>query len=131
MNLENKRRYIYDNIAKIKNHSIFVDIIHGKNISYSMNENGFFINLLILDESEIETFYKIVSDSIYYKNNNSDSYSLEDEDQLIEISGNTDTEDLYKMADNKPFHGKDHDTLISSIQLSKKEIEIINYGKSF
>lgn len=131
MNLENKKRYIYDNIGKLKNHSIFVDIIHEKNISYSMNENGFFINLMILDESEIDIFYKIISDSIYYKNNKLESYIQEEENSLINTSDKTDKEHTCKMFFNKKCKSNDCHDLISSLQLSKKEIEIINYGKSF
>ena len=131
MNLENKKRYIYDNIGKLKNHSIFVDIIHEKNISYSMNENGFFINLMILDESEIDIFYKIISDSIYYKNNKLESYIQEEENSLINTSDETDKEHTCKMFFNKKCQTNDCHDLISSLQLSKKEIEIINHGKSF
>jgi len=131
MNLENKKRYIYDNIGKLKNHSIFVDIIHERNISYSMNENGFFINLMILDESEIDIFYKIISDSIYYKNNKLESYIQEEDNSLINTSDKTDKEHTCKMSFNKKCKSNDCHDLISSLQLSKKEIEIINYGKSF
>ena len=96
-----------------------------------MNENGFFINLMILDESEIDIFYKIISDSIYYKNNKLESYIQEEENSLINTSDKTDKEHTCKMSFNKKYKSNDCHDLISSLQLSKKEIEIINYGKSF
>jgi len=64
---ETKKKYIFENIEKIKNHKNYLDIVEFHNCQHTKNSNGIFLNLHTLDEEVI--------DKIYYKLRN----EIEDE----------------------------------------------------
>ena len=64
---ETKKKYIFENIDKIKNHKNYLDIVEFHNCPHTKNSNGIFLNLNTLDDEVI--------DKIYYKLKN----EIEDE----------------------------------------------------
>ena len=64
---DTKKKYIFENIDKIKNHKNYIDIVEFHNCQHTKNSNGIFLNLHTLDDEVI--------DKIYYKLKN----EIEDE----------------------------------------------------
>ena len=50
MILKLKKKYIFENIEKIKNHKNYLDIILFHNCQHTNNSNGVFINLNSIDD---------------------------------------------------------------------------------
>lgn len=58
--IEYKKKYIFENIEKIENHSNYLDIIKYYNCPYTKNSNGIFLNLNTIDHTVIcDLFYKL------------------------------------------------------------------------
>lgn len=119
--IEVKKKYIHENIEKIKNHKNYLDIILFHECPHTNNSNGIFINLNSIDSSII--------DKLYYKLKN----ELEDdalteniiEKKIIE----EEIENLLKEKDKKVVK-----TIYDKITLDefkKEEIEIINLSKKY
>ena len=119
--IEVKKKYIHENIDKIKNHKNYLDIILFHGCPHTNNSNGVFINLNSIDESII--------DKLYYKLKN----ELEDdalteniiEKKIIE----EEIENLLKEKDKKVT-----ETIYDKLTLDefkKEEIEIINLSKKY
>ena len=119
--IEVKKKYIHENIEKIKNHKNYLDIILFHECPHTNNSNGVFINLNSIDSSII--------DKLYYKLKN----ELEDgalteniiEKKIIE----EEIENLLKEKDKKVV-----ETIYDKITLDefkKEEIEIINLSKKY
>ncbi len=119
--IEVKKKYIHENIEKIKNHKNYLDIILFHECPHTNNSNGVFINLNSIDSSII--------DKLYYKLKN----ELEDdalteniiEKKIIE----EEIENLLKEKDKKvvePIYDK-----ITLDEFKKEEIEIINLSKKY
>jgi hypothetical protein len=119
--IEVKKKYIHENIDKIKNHKNYLDIILFHECPHTNNSNGVFINLNSIDESII--------DKLYYKLKN----ELEDdalteniiEKKIIE----EEIEYLLKEKDKKVT-----ETVYDKLTLDKfkkEEIEIINLSKKY
>lgn len=56
-NKETKKKYIFENIEKIKNHKNYLDIVEFHNCQHTKNSNGIFLNLHTLDEEVINKIY--------------------------------------------------------------------------
>ena len=54
---ETKKKYIFENIDKIKNHKNYLDIVEFHNCQHTKNSNGIFLNLHTLDEEVINKIY--------------------------------------------------------------------------
>lgn len=68
--MDNNLIYIYKNINKIKNHNDIIKYIKLNNIKYSLNNNGFFVNISCLSDKHILNIYNILN---YYINNKNDN----------------------------------------------------------
>ena len=68
--MDNNLIYIYKNINKIKNHNDIIKYIKLNDIKYSLNNNGFFVNISCLSEEHILNIYNILN---YYMNNKKDN----------------------------------------------------------
>ena len=119
--IEVKKKYINENINKIKHHKNYLDIILFHECPHTNNSNGVFINLNSIDGSII--------DKLYYKLKN----ELEDdalteniiEKKIIE----EEIESLLKEKDKKV-----KETIYDKLTLDKfkkEEIEIINLSKKY
>ena len=119
--IEVKKKYIHENIEKIKNHKNYLDIILFHECPHTNNSNGVFINLNSIDSSII--------DKLYYKLKN----ELEDdalteniiEKKIIE----EEIENLLKEKDKKVVE-KVYDKILMD-EFKKEEIEIINLSKKY
>ena len=74
MNIDEKKVYIYKNINNIKYHNEIISYIIDNDIKYTENNNGFFINISLIDE-HINNIYNILK---YILSNNieNDNYDL-------------------------------------------------------
>jgi uncharacterized protein (UPF0147 family) len=54
---DTKKKYIFENIEKIKNHKNYLDIVEFHNCQHTKNSNGIFLNLHTLDEEVINKIY--------------------------------------------------------------------------
>ena len=74
MNINGKKVYIYKNINNIKYHNEIISYIKDNDIKYTENNNGFFINISLIDE-HINNIYNILK---YILSNNieNDNYDL-------------------------------------------------------
>ena len=119
--IEVKKKYIHENIDKIKNHKNYLDIILFHECPHTNNSNGVFINLNSIDESII--------DKLYYKLKN----ELED-DALTEniIEKKIIEEEIENLLNEKDK--KVTETIYDKLTLDefkKEEIEIINLSKKY
>ena len=65
ISIDDKRKYIYNNIDSITNTKNIVNFIINSEISYSKNKNGMHINISVLSDENITGIYDI----IYYEMN--------------------------------------------------------------
>jgi hypothetical protein len=72
-NLEAKKKYICENIKKIKNHKNYIEIVEYHDCPHTNNSNGVFLNL--------NTINGDVIDKLYYKLKN----EIEDDDFNVNI----------------------------------------------
>ena len=65
ISIDDKRKYIYNNIDSITNTKNIVNFVINSEISYSKNKNGMHINISVLSDENITGIYDI----IYYEMN--------------------------------------------------------------
>ena len=96
MNINDKKLYIYKNIDKISNHTEIITYIKDNNIKYTLNSNGFFVNISCMDDNNINNIYNILS---YYINNIHENNIFEDkrEKLLKSISRNIKDKNVYNI----------------------------------
>tara|TARA_B100002052_G_C15295515_1_gene338643 strand:+ start:95 stop:475 length:381 start_codon:yes stop_codon:yes gene_type:complete len=121
IDLDIKRKYIYENITKISNHRNYLDIVNFHDCPHTNNSNGIFLNLNTI---EVE-----VIDKLYYKLRN----EIEDDDFNINISEKQviekEIEGLLK--ENKKKETKDIFDIITIDQFTEKEKYIITQSKKY
>ena len=81
MDLNDKKLFIYKNINNIDNHNEIIKYIEHNNIKYTNNNNGFFVNISLIDD-HIDNLYNILQ---YYINNNNENNLLIDIKKQISI----------------------------------------------
>ena len=69
--MEDKKKFIYTNIHKIKYHNEIINYIKNNNIKYTENSNGFFVNISLIDE-HINNIYNILQYIIFNNNENNE-----------------------------------------------------------
>ena len=69
--MEDKKIFIYNNIHKIKYHNEIINYIKNNNIKYTENNNGFFINISLIDK-HINNIYNILQYIIFNNNENNE-----------------------------------------------------------
>ena len=108
--MEDKKHYIYNNIKKNNvDHSYIIPYIKNKNVPFSENINGIFINISILEDNIIEELYNIIFNFINNKVNH------EREKKFIEI---------HKDINNN--NNNNNNIITNIIKKNYKEIEDIN-----
>ena len=107
LDLQSKKKYIFNNISLLKDHTGILNYFNKNNLNYTINNNGIFINLTTLDEDPINFLY------LFLCNN---STVLPDNKPMINTNG-------YKKKKNYVMN----DILVSNF--SVKEKEIIRYSK--
>ena len=117
---ELKKKYICENIVKLKNHKNYIDIVKFHNCPHTNNSNGLFLNLNTIDTCVI--------DKLYYKLKNeieNDDLSINIiEKQIIE----NEIEELLKETDSniKEVYG-----IIKIEDFTEEEQSIINISKKY
>ena len=81
MDLNDKKLFIYKNINNIDNHNEIIKYIEHNNIKYTNNNNGFFVNISLIDD-HIDNLYNILQ---YYINNNNENNLLIDIKKQISL----------------------------------------------
>tara|TARA_B110000495_G_C22797206_1_gene465737 strand:- start:422 stop:757 length:336 start_codon:yes stop_codon:yes gene_type:complete len=61
MNKEQFIDYIYNNIDKVESTDNIIFFINSKNIPYSENKNGIFINISLLDDEIINELFNLIT----------------------------------------------------------------------
>lgn len=118
---ETKKKYIFENIDKIKNHKNYLDIVEFHNCQHTKNSNGIFLNLHTLDDTVI--------DKIYYKLKN----EIEDEaltENIIEKK-NIEEEIDELLRESKGLAIQENYDVINIDGFKKKEKEIIELSKKY
>lgn len=76
MEIEDKKKIIYDNIFLIDNHKELNNFIIFNNIKYSENNNGLFINITVLSDNIINKLYSIIDNILNNKNISSEQQKI-------------------------------------------------------
>jgi hypothetical protein len=58
----NKKQYIFDNIDYIENHNKIINFLIFHNIKHTVNNNGYFVNISIIDDNLIDKLYDLIID---------------------------------------------------------------------
>ena len=58
----NKKQYIFDNIDYIENHNKIVNFLIFHDIKHTVNNNGYFVNISIIDDNLIDKLYDLIID---------------------------------------------------------------------
>lgn len=70
--MEDKKKFIYTKINKIKYHNEIINYIKNNDIKYTENTNGFFVNISLIDE-HINNIYNILQYIIFNNNENNEN----------------------------------------------------------
>lgn len=111
-----KLLYIYNNINNIENHNDIINYIKYKNIKYTLNNNGFFVNISCLSDDHINNIYNIIKYCI--NNMDNDNTYIDKRKQLI----------LDNIKNNKKNIVND---IISLDNFSEEQQLIINHSKKY
>lgn len=115
-----KKKYIYENIEKIKNHNNFLDIIKFHDCPFTKNSNGIFLNLNSLNHDVInEFYYKLkneLEDNTINETINEKKIIEEEINNLLEVKNKEIKKDIYTIIDLSLFSESEQDI----INLSKK-----------
>ena len=113
MNIENKRKYIYNNLKNLsesKNNIIYEYILNNK-LKHSLNKNGLIINLSVVSENDINNLYEIVN-----KNEINKDLFISNDLELFENN-------IYKENKIKKIIKKEY----KNIKLNKLDIKILSF----
>jgi hypothetical protein len=90
--LNDKKKYIIDNILLIDNHNKISNFVTFYNITHSINSNGFFVNISKLSDELIHKLYKLIFNII---ENNMD-YNYKEKADIMKIINNSNNSFLTK-----------------------------------
>ena len=113
MNIEDKRKYIYNNLktsSESKNDIIYKYILNNK-LKHSLNKNGLIINLSIISENDINNLYDIVN-----KNEINNDFSVFNDIEIYK-NENLPTEKVKKTAIKE----------YKNLELNKLDLKILKY----
>lgn len=113
MNIEDKRKYIYNNLktsSESKNDIIYKYVLNN-NLKHSLNKNGLIINLSIISENDIDNLYDIIN-----KNEINDDFFVFND---IEIYKN---ENIPNVTVKKTIIKK-----YKNLELNKLDLKILKY----
>ena len=87
MDIIYKKKFIYNNINKIRYHNEIIKYIKENNIKFTENNNGFFLNISLIDE-HINNIYNILQ---YIIENNIENNKMDDIKQELLNNNNCNT----------------------------------------
>lgn len=100
MDINDKKLFIYKNINNIKNHNDIINYIESNDIKYSINDNGFFVNISYLKEEQLDFIYNII---LYCMKNNDDNQLFIDKREEILNLGKNNNKNTVKIIQNIPL----------------------------
>jgi len=113
INTDDKKMFIYKNINIIKTHNVIIKYIETNNIKKTINDNGFFVNISLIDD-HIDNIYNILK---YYLNNDDDQIKFNKEKKTLSDS-------------MKPVNKRKYDNL-SLDSFTESEQQIIRHSKQY
>tara|TARA_Y100001935_G_C17303752_1_gene510916 strand:+ start:687 stop:1076 length:390 start_codon:yes stop_codon:yes gene_type:complete len=117
---ELKKKYICENIVKLKNHKNYIDIVKFHNCPHTNNSNGLFLNLNTIDACVI--------DKLYYKLKN----EIENDDLSINIIEKQIIEnEIDKLLKETGSNIKEVYDIIKMEDFTEEEQSIINISKKY
>ncbi len=117
---ELKKKYICENIVKLKNHKNYIDIVKFHNCPHTNNSNGLFLNLNTIDTCVI--------DKLYYKLKN----EIENDDLSINIIEKQIIEnEIDKLLKETGSNIKEVYDIIKMEDFTEEEQSIINISKKY
>mgnify|MGYP001181242641 CR=1 FL=1 len=121
LDCEVKKKYICDNIHKIKNHRNYLDIVKFHDCPHTNNLNGIFVNLNTITDDVIDKFYYKLKNEI-----EDDAFNVTVmEKQIIE----EEIEELLK--ENKHVLVREEYDIIKMDEFSEEQQYIINLSKKY
>ena len=125
LNINDKRKLIFDKINDIDNHNKIVNFIMYHEIKHTINNNGYFINISKLSDTLIDKLYNLI---LELSENISDSVEQEIKD-IVNINNGNDNGN-----DNNNNNNKINNVLVKDIKLtdfSQKDKAYINKSKNY
>ena len=121
IDIEERKKYICENIMRLKNHRNYIDIVKFHNCPHTNNSNGLFLNLNTISNSVIDKFYYKLKNEIEDNDFNINVI----EKQIIE----NEIEELLKETTNKNI--KEVYDIIKIEDFTEEEQLIINMSKKY
>ena len=125
MDLNDKKLFIYKNINNIDNHNEIIKYIEHNNIKYTNNNNGFFVNISLIDY-HIDNLYNILQ---YYINNNNENDLLIDIKKQISLETINFNNNNYNNNNNNKDDDKKYNFPLD--QFTELEKKIIVHSKQY
>ena len=119
MDINDKKLFIYKNINKIQYHDEIIKYIEDNNIKYASNNNGFFVNISLIDD-HIDNIFNILQ---YYINNNNENDLLDVKKKQLSVD-NINFNNTNIKIDNKNYN-------IPLDQFTETEQQIIRHSKQY
>jgi len=119
MDIDKKKVYIYRNINNIKYHNEIINYIKDNNIKYTENNNGFFINISLIND-HINNLYNILK-YILSNNIDNDNYDLKKNSILNNDIINNIEQKQYKLIIN---NSDKYNILLSNFKKSDQQLII-------
>ena len=116
---ELKKKYICENIAKLKNHKNYIDIVKFHNCPHTNNSNGLFLNLNTIDTCVIDKLYYKLKNEIEnddFSINIIEKQIIENEIEALLKGTNSNIKEVYDIIKMEDFTEEDQ----SIINISKK-----------
>ena len=116
MNKEEKIKYIYDEIENNNvDNNYIIKYIHLKNIKYTENNNGLFVNLSKIDDEHIDILYKYIHEKSY------NIFEQEREEIILNYT---------QITNKNKTNEKNKKTYKQMENLSDIDLQIIEYSKT-
>ena len=78
--MNEKKKFIFNTINNIENHNKIINFIHYYKIKHTENNNGYFVNISVINDEIIEKLYELIINL----NNNLDDNLLKEKIKIIE-----------------------------------------------
>ena len=125
MDINEKKLFIYKNINNIDDHSEIIKYIKNNDIKYTNNNNGFFVNISLID-AHIDNLYNILQ---YYINNNNENDLLIDIKKQISLETINFNNNNYNNNNNNKDDDKKYNFPLD--QFKELEKKIIVHSKQY
>lgn len=116
--IEIKKKYICENIEKIKNHTNYIDIVKFHNCPHTNNSNGVFLNLNTINIDVIDKLYFKLRNEIEdddFNLNIMEKQTIENEiDQLLKYTEKQGNKKIYDIINIEEFTQEEREIITMS-----------------